>query len=343
MNKIRLGKTELFVTATSIGALPLQRCSVDDAVALLRRCFEGGINYYDTANAYSDSEKKLGIAFEGIRHEIIISTKTMSEDYDTAREHIENSLRQLDTDYIDLLQLHNPSAEIDPDDPNSPFAAALEARKKGYVRHIGITSHRIPLALSHIASGLFETLQFPISYLSTEEELGVIAKCADADMGIIAMKALAGGLITNARAAHAYLKSLENVVPIWGVQTMEQVEEWLRLATENPSLDDELWQRIAEDREQLQGGFCRGCGYCTPTCPAEIELWNAARMSVLLRRSPWEQYYSDEWREKMERIEDCSECGECLEHCPYGLNPQELIKSTLKDWREFGRERGVLS
>ena len=161
MEKVRLGRTELYVTKTSFGALPIQRISKTDAVRLVRQAYEAGINYFDTANMYTDSEEKLGAALHDVRQHVVISTKSGATDKKTALEHMELSLRRLRTDYIDLFQFHNPAVLPDIDDPNGAFAAALEMREKGYIRHIGITNHRLAVAREAIASGKFETLQFP--------------------------------------------------------------------------------------------------------------------------------------------------------------------------------------
>ncbi len=338
MKRIRLGKTELFVTKPALGCLPLQRCDMDTAVALLRAAYEGGINFYDTANAYTDSEEKLGIALSDVRKNIILATKSMARDRESVLRHIGNSLRMLKTDYIDLLQLHNPSELPDPNDPDGAYAGALEAKQRGWIRHIGITAHRIDVARAAIASGNFETLQFPFSYISAPEDLALAGQCAKADMGFIAMKGLAGGLLQNAAACHAFMEQYDNVVPIWGVQTMEQLQQWLKLADENPSLDTELQAVIEADRQALSGAFCRSCGYWMP-CPAGIEIRNCARMDMLLRRSPWQQYYSPEWVQKMERIEACIGCGQCEARCPYGLHPAQLMRYMLDDWRTYGASK----
>ena len=148
MEKVRLGRTELMVTKTAFGALPIQRISKADAVKLVRRAADAGINYFDTANMYTDSEEKLGAALEGIpRQNVVISTKSGGEDKKTVLRHIEQSLRSLKTDYIDLFQFHNPAKLPDIHDPEGPFAAALEMKKRGYIRHIGITNHRLHIAL----------------------------------------------------------------------------------------------------------------------------------------------------------------------------------------------------
>lgn len=329
-----LGKTGLTVTRPAMGCLPIQRCSEDEAVSILQKAYEGGIRYFDTANAYTDSEKKIGLALSDVRESIVISTKSAGTDKNTVLSHIENSLKMMKTDYIDLFQFHQVQSVPDPDDPEGAYAGALEAKRRGWIRHIGFTSHRVDVAEQCIASGNFETCQFPFSYISGERDLALADKCREAGMGFIAMKGLAGGLLTNARACHAFMNCYDNVVPIWGIQKPEELEEWLAVAKEDPILDDELNSVIRKDREELAGTFCRSCGYCMP-CTVGIEIRNCARMNMLLRRSPWQQYMTDEWYAKMQKINDCINCRKCVSKCPYGLDQPSLLKYMLKDYNEF--------
>ena len=329
-----LGKTGLTVTRPAMGCLPIQRCSEDEAVSILQKAYEGGIRYFDTANAYTDSEKKIGLALSDVRESIVISTKSAGTDKNTVLSHIENSLKMMKTDYIDLFQFHQVQSVPDPDDPEGAYAGALEAKRRGWIRHIGFTSHRVDVAEQCIASGNFETCQFPFSYISGERDLALADKCREAGMGFIAMKGLAGGLLTNARACHAFMNCYDNVVPIWGSQKPEELEEWLAVAKEDPILDDELNSVIRKDREELAGTFCRSCGYCMP-CTVGIEIRNCARMNMLLRRSPWQQYMTDEWYAKMQKINDCINCRKCVSKCPYGLDQPSLLKYMLKDYNEF--------
>ena len=329
-----LGKTGLTVTRPAMGCLPIQRCSEDEAVSILQKAYEGGIRYFDTANAYTDSEKKIGLALSDVRKNIVISTKSAGTDKNTVLSHIENSLKMMKTDYIDLFQFHQVQSVPDPDDPEGAYAGALEAKRRGWIRHIGFTSHRVDVAEQCIASGNFETCQFPFSYISGERDLALADKCREAGMGFIAMKGLAGGLLTNARACHAFMNCYDNVVPIWGIQKPEELEEWLAVAKEDPVLDHELNSVIRKDREELAGTFCRSCGYCMP-CTVGIEIRNCARMNMLLRRSPWQQYMTDEWYAKMQKINDCINCRKCVSKCPYGLDQPSLLKYMLKDYNEF--------
>ncbi len=337
MRKIRLGKTELMVTSTAMGCLPVQRCDEDYAVRLLRAAYEGGINYFDTANAYTDSEKKIGLALSGVRDKIVISTKSAARDKAGVLAHIENSLRMMKTDYIDLFQFHQVTEVPDPNDPKGAYAGALEAKERGWIRHIGVTSHRVNIAEDCIASGLFETLQFPFSYISSERDLALAQKCKEADMGYIAMKGLAGGMLNNARACHAFMKSYDNVVPIWGIQHEWELDQWIELTKNPPALTDELKAVIEHDRKELAGSFCRSCGYCLP-CAANIDIPQSARMSALLRRSPYQKYMTEEWYEKMHRIKNCLHCDACKSRCPYGLDTPALLRQQLQEYDAFYAE-----
>ena len=337
MKTMRLGKTGLIVTNPAFGALPIQRRGAEEAAAILRRAYEGGIRYFDTANSYTDSEEKIGRALADVRGELVISTKSQGRDYETVKRHIGLSLERMRTDYIDLFQFHMVSnwEEID----SGAYEAAAEAKEKGYIRHIGVTTHKLAFAFELAESGRFETMQYPFSYLSNEEEHRLVDLCRQKDMGYIAMKALAGGLLSNARAVFAYMSRQAGVVPIYGIQTMEELEQWLALAlaAEEPALDESLQAVIDADRAALAGQFCRSCGYCMP-CPQGIEIRNCARMDMLIRRSPWRPYFTPAWQEKMNRINDCVECGRCRSKCPYGLDTPKVLQYMLKDYWQFYEE-----
>ncbi len=334
MEKIRLGKTDLYVTRTAFGALPIQRVGFDEAARLLQGAYDAGVNFFDTARGYSDSEEKIGRALKHVRDEIVIATKSGAGTAGELTAHLETSLAKMQTDYVDILQLHNPRAMVDPDDVRSPYAGAVRARDKGLVRHVGISNHRLDVALEAARSGLFATMQFPLSVISAEKDFELIEVCRQNDLGFIAMKAMAGGLIRNTRAAFAFFRQFDNVVPIWGIQREEELEEFLALEAESPAFDDRMKEAAEAERQALAGDFCRGCGYCLP-CPVEIPLNLAARMSLLIRRAPSENLLTEEWRARMERIELCTDCGQCRERCPYELDPAALSKKNLEDYRTF--------
>ena len=333
-NQVRLGKTEIVVNKNGFGALPIQRVSDETAVYLLRKAYEGGIRFFDTARAYSDSEHKLGLAFEGIRENLYIATKSGAQTGEAMREDLKKSLENLKTDYIDIYQFHNPAFCPRPEDGSGLYEAMLKARDQGKVRHIGITNHRLNVAREAVESGLYETLQFPFCYLAAEQDIELVKKTAEADMGFIAMKALSGGLITNSATAYAYLAQYENVLPIWGIQRESELNEFLSYIGQPPVMDGELEAVIARDRQELQGDFCRGCGYCMP-CPVGIEINNMARMSLMIRRAPSEAQLTPEMQEKMHKIKECLHCGKCRSKCPYGLDTPALLAKNYQDYLEI--------
>lgn len=334
MDQIRLGRTNLMVSRSGFGVLPIQRVSFDDAKHLLQKAYRHGINFFDTARAYSDSEEKIGYSLAEVRHEIIIATKSHGTDKKTLFEHLETSLDKLKTDYIDIYQLHNPQSLPDPDDPDSLYSGLVEAKKKGLIRFIGITNHRLDVALDAVASGLYDTIQFPLSSLSSQEDLALIEECSQKDVGVIAMKALAGGLITNVPSTFAFLRQYDNVIPIWGIQRDAELNEFLSLEENPPSLDDEMLGIIQKDRAELAEAFCRGCGYCMP-CPVNIPISMAARMSLLLARAPYQGFLEDEWKNNMELITKCTRCGQCKKRCPYELDTPNLLKTMYSEYTKF--------
>lgn len=328
--KMRLGKTNLEVNKNGFGALPIQRCSMDEAVEILKKAYENGINFFDTAHFYTDSEEKMGNAFENIpREKIYLASKTAAETPEDFWSDLETSLKSLKTDYLDLYQFHNIS--FTPKEDDEIFEAMLEAKKKGMVRHIGITTHKITHAHEALDSGLYETLQYPFSYLSGQEEIGLVKKCDKLDVGFIAMKAMGGGLIKNSKASFAYINQFDNVLPIWGIQKLSELDEFLSY-NENTILTDDLKEDIEEDKKELGENFCRGCAYCMP-CPEEINISLCARMSLWIRRFPAEPYLTEEYQEMMEHTTDCIECYACTDKCPYELDIPELLKENYEDYQ----------
>ena len=334
MEKMRLGRTDFQVSRSGFGALPIQRISFDDAKAILHQAYEKGINFFDTARGYTDSEEKIGYALADVRNDIFLATKSKAGDRKTLLKDLETSLRNLKTDHVDILQLHNPAELPDPNDPESAYAGLLEARQKGLIRFLGVTNHKIGNALQAAASGYYDTIQFPLNSLSAAADLKLIAACKEQDLGLIAMKGLSGGLITNAATTFAFLRQYDNVLPIWGIQRLNELAEFISFEQNPPILDEAMWKLIEKDRMELAGDFCRGCGYCLP-CPAGIEIPTQARVSLFLGRAPVQPFLTDEFKAKMDRINDCIGCNHCKDNCPYELDTPNLLKRELKKYYDF--------
>ena len=332
MRQLRLGRTEIVTPQNAFGALPIQRDSTEVAVDLLRKAYEGGMTFFDTARAYTDSEEKVGIALSDVRSKIFIATKTGASNVEDMKRHLETSLQNLQTDYIDIYQFHMAGQCYKPGDGTGMYEAMEDFRRQGMIRHIGITAHKIGVAEEAVQSGLYATLQFPFSYLSGQREIDLVEKCREADVGFIAMKAIAGGLITNSAAAMAYIAQFDNVLPIWGIQRENELNEWLSFMEKMPEMDTAMEAVIQADRDSMGADFCRGCGYCMP-CPKEITINQCARISLMIRRAPSAGWLNEHWQAEMEKTTECIECGLCRTRCPYELDIPALLKKNYEDYK----------
>ena len=331
MENVTLGTTGITVNKNGFGALPIQRISVEEAARLLRKAYDGGVRFFDTARAYSDSEEKVHAAFKDMRDKVFISTKTAATTVEAFEKDLEKSLSYLG--YIDIYQLHNPAFCPKPNDGTGLYEAMLKAQKEGKIRHIGITNHRLSVAKEAVESGLYETIQFPFCYLATDKDIEIAELAKRNDMGFIAMKGLSGGLISNSKAAYAFMAQYDNVLPIWGVQRESELDEFLSYVDNPPQMTPELKAIIDKDRKELSGEFCRGCGYCMP-CPVGIEINNCARMSLMLRRAPSAAWLDEAHQEKMKMIEKCLYCNQCASKCPYGLDTPSLLATNYEDYKK---------
>ena len=291
------------------------------------------MRFFDTARAYSDSEVKVGEAFDGMREKVFIATKTGAKTPEEVRAQVETSLKNLRTDYIDIYQFHCADQCYRPGDGTGMYECMEELKKEGKIRHIGITAHKLYIAEEAVESGLYETLQYPFSYLSSEKEIALVKKCKEANMGFIAMKGLAGGLINRSEAAMAFMSQFDNALPIWGIQKEKELEEWLSYMAKTPTMNEELTAYIEKEQKELTGEFCRGCGYCMP-CPAGIMINQCARMSLMLRRAPSKAWLTPQMQAEMKKIEVCLHCNQCMKKCPYELNTPELLKKNYEDYKK---------
>jgi aryl-alcohol dehydrogenase-like predicted oxidoreductase len=334
MQQTIFGKTGLSVSRTGFGCIPIQRIPYEESTALLQCAYEHDVTLYDTANAYTNSEDRIGVALAPVRDKLVICTKSFPTSPDVVMANIENSLRMLRTDYIDVFQFHNPPFVPRPDGEDGLYDCALKAKEQGKIRYIGITQHSRDRAKEAALSGLYDTLQYPLSYLSTAKELELVDHCRKNNVGLLAMKGLCGGILTNAKAAFAFLRQYDNVLPIWGMQRRHELEEFLSYEENPPVLDTELQTAIDADRAELSGTFCRGCGYCLP-CPADIQIPTAARITFLMRRTVSEGFMTEGFQQEMRKIDNCTGCGHCKENCPYEMDTPALLKRQQAEFFEM--------
>ncbi len=340
MDKIRLGKSEMMVSRLGFGGIPIQRDTEEEAVAVVKRCLELGITYLDTANGYTTSEERIGKGVAGKRESVIIATKTGARDRKTMEEHLALSLNRLNTDYIDLYQFHGVGTDEHLDAilaPGGLLDAAKEAKEAGKIRHIGITSHQVDMAKKAVRTGNFETVMFPFNFIAREPAEDLHAVCKELDVGVIAMKPLAGGMLDNIKIAFKYLLQYPDVVPIPGIEKVHEIEEIAALLNAPVELTEEDKKEMQKLRDELGDQFCRRCDYCQP-CTEGIRISSVMTSDTIARRLPPERVFSGPFASALVEAQNCSECGECEERCPYHLPIRELIKKRIAQFEEVKRQ-----
>jgi aryl-alcohol dehydrogenase-like predicted oxidoreductase len=341
MDTVRLGKTELMVSRVGIGGIPIQRPPFDDAVRTIRRALDLGVSLIDTSRGYGDSEERIGAAIAGRRDQVIIATKGGWRDRTTAAGHIEESLKRLKTDVIDLWQFHGVNTLEGYEGlfaPGGAMEAAQAALQAGQIRHIGLSSHSPDVARKAITSGRVETIQIPFNLIGREigEELAPLAR--EQDVGFIAMKPFAGGMLRKATLVIRYLLQFDHVVPIPGIERAAEIEEIVAIAERGPNpLTPKEREEIDEIRTALGTRFCRRCLYCMP-CPQGVEIQPLMTLPVLWELWPPEVAFSEESigiyvKRVVESAENCIQCGECESKCPYELSIREMIAEHVELYR----------
>jgi len=341
MKTVRLGKTGLEVSRVGFGGIPIQRLTEAEAIQVVQRCLDLGVTFLDTANGYTTSEERIGKTIAGRREQVIIATKTAARDRAIAQEHLELSLKRLQVETIDLWQFHNVStfeAYEQVLGPDGAMEAAQRALETGKVRHIGITSHSMDVALKAVPSGHFETLQFPFNFVTNEPAAKLVPLARKHDVGFIAMKPLGGGLLSNANLTIKYLLQFENVVPDPGIEKVEEIEEIIEIVAGSWELSPQEWQEIERIRADVGTRFCRRCGYCEP-CPQGVRISIVMNLRSLWKRLPAERMVTGWIAEALESARDCSECGECEERCPYHLPIQEMIVENIEFYENAVRAK----
>ena len=321
-----LGKTGLKISRLGFGGIPIQRITKEQTKPLIHYLMEQGVNYIDTARGYTVSEEYLGYALEGIRDRFVLATKSMARTAQAMEQDIAISLEKLRTDYIDLYQIHNPTEE-DLEKVTMPGGAldALKAAKEsGKIGHIGITLHSADLFAKAIELDWVETIMFPYNIVETQGQ-ELIARCAEKNIGFIAMKPLAGGAIDDARLAMRFLVNDPNVsVVIPGMATVEEADQNIAAASDVSALTEQEMEKIEKIRRELGTNFCRRCRYCEP-CAADISIY-----SVFLLEGYYNRYGLQDWAKvrydaMAHKASDCIGCGVCETRCPYNLPIREMM------------------
>ncbi len=339
IRKRRLGRTNVMVTEIGLGGIPLMRVEdFDEAAELINYALDQGINYIDTARAYKDSEEKFGQVLKDRRDEVFVATKTHAYDYDTAWEYLETSLKNLQTDYIDLWQMHDISTQERWDQifaPNGAMKAAYKARDEGLIRFIGLSGHNNDLLLKAIETDEFDVILcvYNLAIHSTGEK--VIPAAQERDIGVAIMKPLSGGIffrreeayIDPMKAWHFVLMNEGISVALAGFQNKRDIDQAIQASLNFQPLSDEEIEELIKKAQFLGEDVCRDCGYCKEVCPANIDI------PTMMHMYDEGRVFSYEWPRfrKMyaqldPKADACQDCGACEEKCPFNLNIRERLK-----------------
>ncbi len=354
MQKRKLGRTGLDVSVVGFGGTWISELSMPEAMKVVQRAFELGINYFDTAKLDGDSEEKLGAALKDVRDECVLATKTASRTRSESLVDFKSSLRRLKTDRLDLIQLHGIDDEktvLKATGPGGSLQMCKKARSEGLVDFIGVTGHKPHILIKAIETNEFDTILVPLNIVTRQALEELIPRAKELDVGVAIMKPLSAKtsrLITclynpslsllsdepelkallgqdtasMVRSALRFVLAQDVSVVVTGMKSIEEVDAAAQVGNEYTDYTTAESNRF---KVQFDGKHCRDCGLCLP-CPQDIDIAAILRFQTL-----YTAYSLKNWAKKLYSglevdATDCTECGACEPKCPYNLPIISLLK-----------------
>ena len=341
MKYIRLGKSELLVSRVGFGGIPITRVSFEEAEKCIRTAIDLGVNYIDTATDYKDSEEKIGEAIKGCRDNLILATKSPPSDPKRLSECIEQSLKRLKVETIDLYQFHCIKDENSFKKSLDLLPVLEKAREQGKILHIGATVHGVDLINEVLKADVFETIMIALNFVVNEAAEVALPNARKKDVGIIAMKPMAGGHIEDANLAFKYFVGMDDVVPLIGIEHPDQIREIVKIMDENVPASEEELDSMNTIRQESGFRFCRRCEYCMP-CEHGVQIFPITVLNSFIKRFPAADLVKDGWiKDSMNSFENCIQCGECEKKCPYNLEIREILKESMAYFKELQNQYGT--
>jgi predicted aldo/keto reductase-like oxidoreductase len=339
MKQITLGKTGLCVTRLGFGGIPIQRVDESQAVETVRHAVKCGVDFIDTARAYTTSEKRIGLALKGLKEKIILASKSTSRKPADLRQDLETSLENLQRDYIDLYQCHYVKNVEDYQQiisPNGALEVLIKAKAEGLIGHIGITSHSLDLADRILDDNIFETIMVCFSFLEPAAREKIIPKAIEKRIGLIAMKSFSGGVLDNPRLALKYVLSHPQILVIPGVENKKLFDQNWSVFQGTWKFNDNEKKQIEVIRQRYTKNFCRRCDYCHP-CSEDISIQMILGLRYSVKRFG-DGFLKNNWvKQNIEKARQCSACEECMQRCPYDLPIPDLIQKNI-EWLDEGQK-----
>lgn len=333
----RLGRTNINSFPTAFGGIPIQRISEEEAIKLIRRAIELGINLIDTARGYTDSEIKIGKALKGIDKKVYLSSKSPNRTKDGIYEDVKISLKNLSVNKVVIYHIHgvndwNTFQRIF--EPDGAYYGLLKAKEDGFIDFIAVSSHNNDILAELIKTNKFDIIQVSYNFIETMPEEKVFPLALERDIGIIAMKPMAGGVLPNPKLSLKFVLQKEFLIPDPGIENIRELEENVDVALNITPLTYEEWREIERTKEEMGSTFCRKCDYCQP-CPQGIPISVVIRAESFLKRLPNSSVRSGWFYDAYLKAQNCTECGTCMTRCPYNLHIVELIKENIRLIRNY--------
>ncbi len=331
--KKRLGRTELMVSVMGFGGLILPRISHEDAAQVINRALDMGVNFIDTAKSYGDSEEKVGLAISGRQNECIVTSKSLANDKDTLLADIDIGLEHLKTDKIPVYQLHNVSSAVKLSKTLAPgglLDGLKEAQSAGKIGFLAFSGHKRDILIEAIKTDEFDVVQIPINVVDRNTWRDVLPLALGRDMGIIAMKPLAGGALTDTSPevislALRYAVEQDISSAVVGMKSLEEVEQNIGACINCGPLTDLERERLLRAADSLSKTFCRQCEYCLP-CEQGLDIPTIFILDKHYTRFGARESARSRYALLEVKADECVECGECEERCPYELPIIDMLK-----------------
>jgi predicted aldo/keto reductase-like oxidoreductase len=330
MEKVRLGRTNVFVTKLGWGGIPIQRVREDEGVSVIRAVIDMGVDLLDTARGYTNSERRIGLALQKTSRPVILSSKSAVRT-DKIYGDVQTSLKQMRVKKIPIYHLHAVNHFQDYEKvigAGGAYEGLKSARDEGLIDYIGITSHNLKVLERAIGDGYYDVIMACYSFLEPDAAEKVFPLAKAKDIGVITMKPFSGGVIEKAGAALRFVLSTPGIVPIPGSETLEKAKENWEIFKKEDSLKKKDKEYIEILRKEMNQQFCRRCDYCQP-CSEKISIQHILGLRTVVKRFGSVAQELDWFHSLIEKARNCSECGDCLPRCPYQLPIPKLIRENL--------------